>query len=87
MDDCLIACKSAGIMVTFKKEILTHFVGTDEGEVIQYLGCELIRDRKARTAKLVESGYVERVLKTFVMWNCKPVSTPLDPNSRLSKKD
>ena len=53
MDDCLIACKSAGIMATFKKELLTRFVGTDEGEVIQYLGCELIRDRKTRTAKLV----------------------------------
>jgi len=87
VDDCLIACKSAGIMATFKKELLTRFVGTDEGEVTQYLGCELIRDRKARTAKLVQSGYAERVLKTFGMWNCKPVSTPLDPNSRLSKKD
>ena len=83
MDDCLIACKSAGIMVTFKKEFLTRFVG----EVTQYLGCELIRDRKARTAKLVQSGYAERVLKTFGMWNCKPVSTPLDSNSRLSKND
>jgi len=33
MYDFLIACKSAGIMATFKKELLTRFVGTDEGEV------------------------------------------------------
>ena len=67
--------------------LIEGFVGTDEGEVTQYLGCELIRDRKARTAKLVQSGYAERVLKTFGMWNCKSVSTPLDSNSRLSKSD
>ena len=35
-------------MATFKKELLTRFVGTDEGEVTQYLGCELIRDRGYR---------------------------------------
>jgi hypothetical protein len=53
LDDCLIACKSSGIMTTFKKEFLTRFVGTDEGEVTQYLGYELIRDRKVTTTKLV----------------------------------
>jgi hypothetical protein len=40
----------------FKKELLTRFIGTDEGEVTQYLGCELIRDRKAKAAKLVYAG-------------------------------
>ncbi len=47
MDDCLIACKSADIIPTFKRELPTRFVGTDEGEVTQYLGCEVIRDRTA----------------------------------------
>ena len=40
-------------MTTFKKELLTRFVGTDEGEVIQYLGCELIRDRRVIALKLL----------------------------------
>ena len=69
VDDCLIACKSVDVVTIFKKEILTRFIGTDEGEVTQYLGCELIRDRKAKTAKLVQAGYAERVLKTFGMWD------------------
>ena len=76
MDECLIACKTEDIMVTFKKELRTRFVGTDEGEVTQYLGYKLIRDRKVRTGKLVQSGYADRVLKTFVMWNSKSPSTP-----------
>jgi hypothetical protein len=32
-------------MAAFQKEILTRFIGTDEREVTEYLGCELIRDR------------------------------------------
>ncbi len=48
---------------------------------------EVIRDRTARTAKLVQAGYAERVLRTFGMWDCKPIHTPLDANSRLTKGD
>ena len=47
----------------------------------------MIRDRKAKTVKLVQSGYTERVLKTFATWDCKPVATPLDTNNRPSKHD
>jgi hypothetical protein len=53
----------------------------------EYLGCELIRNRSAKTAKIVQRGYAERVLRTFGMWDCKPCATPLDASSRLSKKD
>jgi hypothetical protein len=74
-------------MAAFKKEILTQFIGTDEGEATEYLGCELIRNRSAKTAKLVQRGYAERVLRTFGMWDCKPCATPLDASSRLPKKD
>ena len=41
-------------MAAFKKEILTRFIGTDEGEVTEYLGYELIRDRSAKTATIVQ---------------------------------
>ena len=57
VDDCLIACKSKDIMSAFKKEILTRYEGTDEVEVIECLGCELIRNRSAKTAKIVQKGY------------------------------
>jgi hypothetical protein len=55
--------------------------------VTEYLGCELVRDRKARTGHLIQAGYAERVLRVFKMWECNPVATPLDPNVRLSKLD
>jgi hypothetical protein len=67
--------------------MLDRFIGTDEGEVTEYLGCELVRDRKARTGQLIQAGYAERVLRVFNMWECNPVATPLDPNVSLSKSD
>jgi hypothetical protein len=50
-------------MVVFKQDLLSRFVGTDEGEVTEYLGYEIIRDREARTAKIVQSDYAECVHK------------------------
>ena len=87
VDDCLLSCKSADVMSKFKQDLLQRFAGTDEGEVTEYLGCELIRNRKARTGQLVQKGYAERVLRAFDMWESHPVATPLDPNTRLSKLD
>ena len=34
-------------MAEFKAHMLNRFIGTDEGEVAEYLGLELVRDRKA----------------------------------------
>ena len=53
----------------------------------EYLGCELVRDREARTGQLIQAGYAERVFGVFNMWDCNPVATPMDPNVRLSKLD
>ena len=80
VDDCLICCKSADLMTKFKEEFLRRFQGTDLGEVKEYLGCEVIRDRAARTGKFVHPGYAEGVLRN-------PALTPLDPNVLLTGRD
>jgi len=36
-------------------------------QVTEYLACELVRDRKARTGQLIQAGYAERVLRVFNM--------------------
>ena len=74
-------------MVAFKKELLTCCLGTDEGEVTEYLGCELLCTVQLKRQKLAQKAYTERVLGTFGMWDCKLCIPPLDANSRLSKKD
>jgi hypothetical protein len=79
--------ESVWVLAEFKAHMLDRFIGTDEGDVTEYRGCELVRDRKARTGQLIQAGSAERVLRVFNMWECNPVATPLDPNVRLSKLD
>ena len=38
-------------------------------------------------SKMVKAGYAERVVRTYGIWDCNPVLTPLDPNIRLTKQD
>jgi hypothetical protein len=73
------------VMTSFKQDLLGRFVGTDEGEVTEYLGCEIIRNREVSTTEIVQFANTECVLKTFGMWDCNPVKKPLDANNRLSK--
>jgi hypothetical protein len=87
VDDCLLSCKSLTVMAEFKAHMFNRFFGTDVGEVTEYPGCGLVRDRRARTGHLIQAGYAERVLHVFNMWDYNPVATPLDPNVRLSKLD
>ena len=56
VDDWLLSCKSLTVMAEFKAHMLDRFIGTDKGEVTEYLGCELVRDRKARTGQLIQAG-------------------------------
>ena len=52
IDDTLILCKDIATLEAFKRQFLTRFEGTDEGEVTEYLGCEIERDRVAGTLKI-----------------------------------
>ena len=77
VDDCVLSCKSLTEMAEFKAaHMLDRIISTDEGEVTEYLGCELVRDRKDRTGQLIQAGYAERVLRVSNMWECNPVATP-----------
>jgi len=55
--------------------------------VTEYLGCEVVRDRRAGTLLLKQGAYIQRILATHGMLDANPVKTPLEPGARLSKKD
>lgn len=87
IDDCLIACEDKATMNYFKADFLKQFDGTDEGEVDQYLGCKVIRDSSTGSITLRQKVYAEKVLRTYGMWGCSTIKTPLEPGTRLSKQD
>eukprot|EP00961_Rhodomonas_salina_P126939 1711046-Rhodomonas_salina.1 len=73
-------------MEKFKARMLVRFDGTDEGDVTKYLGCEVIRDRTAKTLHLRQSAYIRKVLAHHGFTDANQVKTPMEPGVRLSKR-
>ena len=71
----------------FKTDLLNQFQETNEGEVTQYLGCHVIRDRPNCTSRFVQTAYTERLLRTFSAWDATPALTPLQPGQHLVAAD
>ncbi|KAL6339065.1 hypothetical protein AAG906_024216 [Vitis piasezkii] len=55
----------------------------DLGEVKVILGIKITRT--PNVLKLSQEHYVEKIIRKFEHFDCKPVSTPYDPNSQLEK--
>eukprot|EP00961_Rhodomonas_salina_P133352 1794003-Rhodomonas_salina.2 len=64
-----MACKSLPTLEKFKTAFLTHFEGTNEGEVTTYLGGELIRDSAQRTITFRQSVYASKILQIYGAWD------------------
>lgn len=45
----------------------------------------ITRDKKNGILWIDQEDYVQKILKKFKMQDCKPVSTPLDPNTKLDR--
>eukprot|EP00961_Rhodomonas_salina_P171648 2314594-Rhodomonas_salina.1 len=67
--------------------MLTRFEGTDEGEVTEYLGCNVVCDRVAKTLHLRQSAYIQKILAHHGMTDANQVKTLMEPGVHLSKKD
>ena len=89
IDDSFIACEDLTTLAQFKQALLTRFKGEDQGEVTEYLGCEIIRDWDKRQILFRQSNYSRKIVQYFNITSTQrdPVSTPLETNKRLSKKD
>ena len=87
IDDTLILCKCLKTMQAFKAHLLSRFEGTDEGEVTEYLGCFIERDRALGTITIRQSHYIKRILALYGMQDANPRKTPMEPGVRLSKTD
>eukprot|EP00961_Rhodomonas_salina_P003141 43515-Rhodomonas_salina.1 len=82
-----MACESISTLEKFKTSFLTHFEGTDEGDVTTYLGGELIRDSANRTITYCQLIYARKILQIYGAWDQPAVKTPLEAGTWLSKAD
>ena len=69
----------------FKHDISQHFGITDLGETHYLLGFEIKRDKTARTVSINQGTYIDTIAARFNLTSAKPIYTPLDPGTVLSK--
>jgi hypothetical protein len=61
-----------------------HFKLRDLGPTTQLLGIKIDRDRSKRSINISQHQCCLDILEQFGMSDCMPISTPMQPNSRLS---
>ncbi|RVW34319.1 Retrovirus-related Pol polyprotein from transposon TNT 1-94 [Vitis vinifera] len=83
VDDILIFGTNLEVVCENKKFLGSKFDMKDLGEVEVILGIKITRIPNG--LKLSQEHYVEKILRKFEHFDCKPVSTPYDPNSQLKK--
>jgi len=84
VDDLGLFTTSKEEMVQLKGELKSYFTMTDLGEMKKILGIQVIRDRKARTLKITQGAYIDKILARFNMVDANPVTTPLPKNIKIN---
>jgi hypothetical protein len=84
VDDCSIVGKTKALVARFKLEIAKFVDITDMGELHWILGIEVRRIREERKILLSQKSYIDSILRRYGLDDSKPISTPMDPNIRLT---
>jgi hypothetical protein len=79
VDDILPAANDAAWLASFKAQLGARFKIKDLGDLSQFLGMYITRDRSARTISLDQFKYLRDILAKYGMNDSKPSSLPMDP--------
>lgn len=85
VDDLLLTGPPNGNIPKLKAALSKRFQMSDLGPCTYYLGMVISRDRPNRALSLDQSAYVRKVLENHAMTDSKPMNTPMDANSVLTK--
>jgi hypothetical protein len=84
VDDLIIASSSDKMMKETKQNLCDRFEMKDLGRLHYCLGIEIVW-RDDGTCMFNQSKYIGNVLERFHMQDCKPVSTPINSGTKLTK--
>ncbi len=85
VDDLIIASNSKFLMKETKRNLCDRFEMKDLGRLHYCLGIEIVW-RDDGTCVFNQSKYIGNVLERFGMKDCKPVSTPINSGTKLTKE-
>lgn len=85
VDDFLIAGRNQKGIDNLGKQLANEFEIRDIGPVSYCLGVEFFQQNDI--IKMTQQGYIIELLNKFVMIDSKPVTTPIDVNTKLKKEE
>lgn len=86
VDDVLIFTNDTSLENRLKDELCSAFEMKDLGDASSVLGVRITRNDDDNSISIDQSHYIAEILKRFGMADCNPVSTPIDPNQKISSK-
>lgn len=86
VDDLLIISNDKTEQQRLKQYLENNFEMKDLGSAKKYLGMTIERDIPRGELYLHQASHIESMFQKFGMKNCNPVSTPMDPNVKLSSE-
>jgi hypothetical protein len=85
VDDLLLAGKLLSDIQDVKGLLMSAFDARDLGEARHFIGMEILRDRSAKSLKLVQRQYAAEVVARFGLSDAKPAVVPLSAAVKLSR--
>ena len=84
---CVYAKEDEAEWMKLKSKLATKYKLKELGDALWVLGMKIDRDRKARTIKLTQESYVDKMLLDFRMTDCHIAPTPECTSISLSLLD
>lgn len=72
------------MLASTKKNLAVKFKIKDLGKASHLLRMKITRDKQQGLLWIDQETYIRETLEKFNMTECKPVSTPADPNQKLT---
>lgn len=85
VDDIILASKNINEMENVKQKLMAEFETKDLGVITDILGIHVERDGETGCIKLSQERYVNDLLEKFDMKSAKPVTTPIESNTKVTK--
>jgi reverse transcriptase-like protein len=87
VDDCVITGSSTDLIEEYKSKLNVKYPLTDLGPIHWLLSIKIIHDCEAHTISLCQSTFINSIISHFNLQDCKPVKTPMAPETLPSKLD
>ena len=85
VDDLTITTPQESILQEIKEDLMKIFKMKDLGELHWLLNLKIERDKISKSISFSQEAYIDKILNRFNLQASKTHTTPLDPNTKLTK--